>query len=76
MSILPLGCNEFQHLELGKTENVLDRASLCRRRKKRSVVVSTTNGVTAVWIPSKILSSVLATVLGRRIKIDSVAGIK
>lgn len=57
-------------------ENASDRAFLCRRRKKRSVPVSTMNGVTAGWIPSKILSSVLGTVLGRRIKIDFVAGIK
>lgn len=57
-------------------ENASDRAFLRRRRKKRSVPVTTTNGVAAVWIPSKILSSVLGTVLGRRIKIDFLAGIK
>lgn len=76
MSMLSLGCNAFQHPELRKTEDASDRASLCRRTKKRSVPVSTMNRVTAVWIPSKILSSVQATVLGRRIKIDFVAGMK
>jgi len=49
---------------------------LCAEEERKKCPCETINRVTAAWIPTKILSSVLATVLGIRKNVDFVAGIK